>query len=281
MTLGISRHDRDGAGLTYVYPVVSRRSQGLSIGINLNPNKACNFRCIYCQVPGLVRGKAPAIDLDLLERELDGFLGTVLEGDWMERFVPADSRRLNDVAFSGDGEPTSAEDFDTIVLRVGEVLRRRALVGAIELVLITNGSLCSKPAVQRGLEHLRGLNGRVWFKVDAGSDLGLARVNDWQGGLARLEHNLRACAERCPTWIQTCMFALDGEPPSAAERAAYLALLERACLLRLPLEGVLLYGLARTSHQPEAARLGRLDASWLEGLAQEVRELGLVCRVFP
>ena len=46
-------HDRGSAGLTYVYPVISRRSGGLSIGINLNPNNACNWRCIYCQLHAL------------------------------------------------------------------------------------------------------------------------------------------------------------------------------------------------------------------------------------
>ena len=49
--------------MTYVYPVVSRRAGGVSIGINLNPNNACNWRCVYCQVPDLKRGAAPAIEL--------------------------------------------------------------------------------------------------------------------------------------------------------------------------------------------------------------------------
>lgn len=281
MTLGTSRHDRDSAGLTYVYPVVSRRSRGVSIGINLNPNRACNFRCVYCQVPGLVRGRAPEIDLERLAGELDGFLGEVLQGDWMERRVPEDSRHLRDVAFSGDGEPTSAADFDRIVRRVGEVLRGRDLLGRIEVVLITNGSLCHQPAVQRGLEHLRGLGGRVWFKVDAGTDEGLARINGWQGGIERLERNLRSAAERCPTWIQTCAFAFDGAGPGAAEREAYLALLERALADGVPLLGVLLYGLARPSHQPEAPRLSRLAPEELERIAADVRALGLECRVHP
>ena len=281
MALTLQRHDRDSAGLMYVYPVISRRSGGLSVGVNLNPNHACNYRCIYCQVPGLVRGKAPRIDVDRLERELDGFLGTVLQGDWLARNAPEGLRRLNDVAFSGNGEPTSAEAFDGIVSRVIEVLRRRRLLGEIELVLITNGSLATQPAVQRGLELMRGARGQVWFKVDAGTDEGLERINDWKGGVTRLERNLRAAAARCPTWIQTCMFALDGEPPSAADRAAYLALLERAVNDEVPLDGVLLYGLARESHQPEAPRLARLPESWLEALATEIRALNLECRVFP
>ena len=58
MTLGTDDHSRDAAGLKYVYPVVSRRAEGVSVGINLNPNNACNWRCVYCQVPDLVLGAA-------------------------------------------------------------------------------------------------------------------------------------------------------------------------------------------------------------------------------
>jgi hypothetical protein len=85
--------------------------------------------------------------------------------------------------------------------------------------------------------------------------------------------------------VQTFVAAWDGEPPSDAERAAYLALLadvgaalaERGARLA----GVLLYGLARTSHQPEAARITALPAEWLERFADEIRSLGLVVRVSP
>ena len=56
MRLTSKVHDRDVAGLTYVYPVVSRRAGGVSVGINLSPNNACNWRCVYCQVPNLQRG---------------------------------------------------------------------------------------------------------------------------------------------------------------------------------------------------------------------------------
>ena len=79
-TLKVSDHDRDLAGLTYVYPVLSRRAGGVSIGINLNPNNACNWHCAYCQVPDLVRGRAPAIDLARLEAELRGFLADLIHG---------------------------------------------------------------------------------------------------------------------------------------------------------------------------------------------------------
>src|SRR5215831_3276570 len=104
MRLTEKDHDRDSAGLLYVYPVVSRRAGGVSVGINLNPNDACNWRCIYCQVPGLVRGAAPPVDLARLEGELAGFLDSVVNGEWMAQRVPEGSRVLKDVAFSGNGE---------------------------------------------------------------------------------------------------------------------------------------------------------------------------------
>ena len=71
-------HSRFQEGFEYVYPVVSRRAGGVSLGINLNTNNACNWRCIYCQVPDLIRGAPPPVDLDLLKNELSIFLDQIL-----------------------------------------------------------------------------------------------------------------------------------------------------------------------------------------------------------
>jgi wyosine [tRNA(Phe)-imidazoG37] synthetase (radical SAM superfamily) len=281
MRLTFEDHRRDLAGLRYVYPVVSRRARGVSIGINLNPNNACNFRCVYCQVPGLVYGKAPEIDLELLEFELDGFLAWVTTGDFMQRIVPEGARRLNDLAFSGNGEPTGARRFDEIVERVGVLMTKHALVGTTKLVLITNGSLAAQEVVQRGLARMRPLGGEVWFKLDSATDEGLARINDYRGGLAKVRQNLAAAAHACPTWLQTCAFAFDGEPPSETEREAYLDFLRWTRAEALPLEGVLLYGIARPSQQPEAPRLARLSPEWLEAWAERIRAEGFEVRVSP
>ncbi len=45
-----TQHSRSWQSNRYVYPVISRRSKGLSIGVNLNPDKVCNFDCVYCCV---------------------------------------------------------------------------------------------------------------------------------------------------------------------------------------------------------------------------------------
>ncbi|MCH2103049.1 MAG: radical SAM protein [Planctomycetes bacterium] len=276
MRLSISNHDRDLAGLIHVYPVVSRRARGVSIGVNLNPNNACNFRCVYCQVPGLNRGSAPPIDLNLLEAELSAFLEVATQGAWMEECVPEGSRVIRDIAFSGNGEPTSAEPFDDIVTTVAHVADSFGL--EVPLVLITNGSLASSARVQRGLEVLAANNGVAWFKLDRATDEGIREVNDWPGGVDATWKNLKETAARIPTWIQTCMFGRDGSPPSDEEVQAYLDLLARAQAEELPLRGVLLYGLARQSHQPEADSLERLPLEWLESLAARVRALGLECQ---
>ena len=279
MRLTTTDHDRDSAGLAYVYPVVSRRAGGVSIGINLNPNDACNWRCVYCQVPGLVRGNAPPIDLARLERELSGFLDDVLDRGWMEEHVPAGSRVLKDVAFSGNGEPTSSSQFGAAVDLVAGVLRRRGLLGRIELVLITNGSFAHRPDVLAALEAMRDAGGVVWFKVDSATDAGLRRLNDARTGPERQRRNLEIAARACPTWIQTLMLADDGRPPEEDELEAYLDLVRGLVRDAVPVRGVLLYGLARESHQPEAPRLSALPRAWLEAFAERIRAAGLPVEV--
>jgi len=278
-TLTTRNHDRDSAGMTYVYPVLSRRAGGISVGINLNPNNACNWRCVYCQVPNLTRGGPPPIDLEQLEDELRRMLDDILHGDFMLRSAPPEMRRLNDVALSGNGEPTSAPEFSDVVDLIGSVLADFDLIGRIKLVLITNGSLANKPQVQAGLRRMAQLNGEVWFKFDRATRIGLLQVNDTETDPERHFRRLKSVAQLCPTWIQTCMFGLDGAPPAEAEIDAWLAMLARAKAENLPIPGVLLYGLARPSLQAESSRLSRLPEEWLRALAARVEKLGWAVRI--
>src|SRR5438067_12157044 len=103
----------------YVYAVVSRRSKGVSIGLNLNPDKVCNFDCVYCQVDRRTPPVVRDVDVPRLLDELEDMLDLVTTGGLfeMERFrqTPAALRRLNDIAFSGDGEPTTCPEFAEVV----------------------------------------------------------------------------------------------------------------------------------------------------------------------
>jgi wyosine [tRNA(Phe)-imidazoG37] synthetase (radical SAM superfamily) len=274
-------HSRESAGLRYVYPVISRRAGGVSVGINLNTNNACNWRCIYCQVPDLTRGAPPPVDLKLLEKELRGFLHDVLHGDFLAMRVPSDSRRLNDIALSGNGEPTSAREFEQVVDLIGEIRQQAGVPESVKTVLITNGSLMQRKGVLHGVKKLAALNGEVWFKLDRATDAGMRRVNNTRIGMARVRGNLAAAARLCPTWIQTCLFAIDGAGPDEAEQATYADFLRKCKSERIPLQGVLLYGLARQSFQPEAPRLSALPPERLEDFARRIRALGFPVRVTP
>lgn len=282
-------HDRDSAGMTYVYPVVSRRAGGVSVGVNLNPNNACNWACIYCQVPNLARGTAPDIDLRRLETELHTMLADILHGDFMQRRVPEGARRLNDIALSGNGEPTSAREFPQIIESIGRTMADFGLAGpearagaeAVKLVLITNGSFVDRPRVQEGLRKMAGLNGEVWFKFDSATAAGMRSINQTRVTPEKQFMRLGIAAHLCPTWLQTCVFAVDGSPPGAGEQTAYLDAVRRIRREALPVRGVLLYGLARPAMQPQAARLAPLPADWLEGFAERIRAAGLPVRVSP
>lgn len=277
--LNATDHSRDSAGLRYVYPVVSRRAGGVSVGINLNTNNACNWRCIYCQVPGLVRGTAPPLDMALLEQELRGFLHELLHGDFMQRRVPEGVRRINDIALSGNGEPTSAAEFEQVIALIARLKQELQLPAGIKLVLITNGSLIYRDHVQRGLRQMAQANGEVWFKLDRASAAGMQRVNDTRISMDKVRDNLASAIALCPTWLQTCWFALDGEPPSKQDESDYLDFL--AGLLRdgIKPQGVLLYSLARPSLQPEASRLAGLTERQLEAFAERIRALGVLAKV--
>lgn len=273
--LQVSDHSRDSAGCVYVYPVVSRRAGGVSVGINLNPNNACNWRCVYCQVPDLQRGGAPELDLDQMAAELRSLLHDIVHGDFMQTRVPPEARRLNDVAFSGNGEPTSSLQFADCVERVGAVLQEFDLPGKIKLVLITNGSQLDRVQVQTALDRMRELGGEVWFKLDRAPADGFSPVNQIQQKRVQVARRLKLAAQHCPTWIQTCMFAMDNVLPDEAELAAYLAFLQETMDAGVRLEGVLLYGLARPSMQPEASRLLAAPTEWMQQLALRITALGL------
>ncbi|MDQ7010777.1 MAG: radical SAM protein [Mariprofundaceae bacterium] len=273
--LSAYNHDRDTAGLTYVYPVVSRRAGGVSVGVNLNTNHACNWHCVYCQVPDLTRGVAPEINLSLLREELHGFLHELLHGGFMAKRVPEDCRRLCDVAISGNGEPTSCGQFEAVVRLIVETMHQAGVPGDVRLRLITNGSYMHKAHVRQGMQHMAEHHGEVWVKLDAVTPGVIRRINGIKLDNARLRRQIELAASLCPTWIQTCMFAWDGQPPDKAEIVAYLDFLAGLVRDGVAVKGVLLYGLARPSLQPEAGHVSALPEAWMKALAQRIEIAGM------
>ena len=272
--LSTGHHDRAAAGMTYIYPVVSRRAGGVSVGVNLNTNNACNWHCAYCQVPDLVRGVAPEIDLELLRAELTAMLNDIVHGPFMSQCVPEACRSLCDIAISGNGEPTSSAAFDQVVTVLVDVMQQFGLF--VPLRLITNGSYVHKPHVQKGLAYMAKHHGEIWIKVDSVTDAGLQRINGVKLDAERLYRQILAATGVCPTWIQTCMAAWDGQPPTEHELAAYISFLKELKRDEVPIQGVLLYGLARPSLQEEAMHLSALDEVWMQITAERIRQTGFM-----
>jgi len=270
--LSIHDHSRELSGLKYIYSVISRRAGGLSIGVNLNVNNACNWQCIYCEIPNLTRGSPPPIELDVLEDELRFFLHEIIHGDYMEKNVAIEDRHLKDIAFSGNGEPTSAEEFPQVILIVKKILEEFNLLHKIKIRLITNGSLMHKESVLEGIQVLAKMNGEVWFKVDAALEENSQVINQVNIKPQQAIDRLKRCSEICPTFVQTCIFTIDNKEPNNKEIDAYIKLIDSA---KKSIKGVHLYGIARPSMQPEAYRLGRVNINVLENIADQLHNNGI------
>src|SRR5277367_5994167 len=101
---------REFLGNRFVYAVVSSRARGLSIGVNMNPDKRCKFGCEYCEVDRTVPALETALDVDVMAEELQRTLELTRSGELRELHyhhdTPDDLLQLRHVALSGDGEPT-------------------------------------------------------------------------------------------------------------------------------------------------------------------------------
>lgn len=277
--LTITDHSRDIAGLKYVYPVISRRAGGLSIGLNFNTNNACNWRCIYCQVPGLIKGSAPTINLALLKQELSGFLQTVLHGNFYDIYQISEHQRLiKDISISGNGEPTTAANLAQAITIIGAVVEQAQIIEPINTVLITNGSLMHQLKVKQSLKRLKQQGGQVWFKLDSATQEGRLRFNKIILNTERVIDNLITSTTLCPTWLQTCVLSMQGQGITVAESNAYLELLLRI-KKQAVIKGVLLYTMARPSHQLEAKQIKPLSKPALDAFSVEIKRLGYEVKI--
>lgn len=241
-------HPRKYEQNKFVYPVVSRRSRGISIGVNLNPDKVCNFDCIYCQVDRRSESETRFVELDRLLKEIDQMLSFVTSGEIYQdsRFaaLPAYLQRLNDIAFSGDGEPTTFKNFDEIIRRVAD-LKQQHRLPAVKMVLITNASMFHREKVQQGLAILDQHNGEIWAKLDAGTEAYYHLIERTKIPFQRILDNLLQGARIRPLVIQSMFLRVAGAPPTTKEIAAYLSRLNDIQAAGGQLKLVQIYTVAR------------------------------------
>lgn len=280
----IQDHRRQWRHCLYVYPVISRRAGGLSIGVNLNPRRECTYSCVYCQIDRRTPRNLEAVDLELVREELALALRAAKTGDiWAEpRFAdtPESMRRINDVAFSGDGEPTCLTQFDQAV-QIAAQEKRRIGLDEIRIILITNATQLQSPQVERAIDILAVNQGQIWAKLDAGSEEYFRRVNRPQQGqtLEGITENIVFAAKRMPVVIQSLFMRLAGEEPSQDEIQAYIDRLERIVQAGAQIDHIQIHTIARSPAEPFVAYLTEES---LRRIAQQVREsLDVQVRVYP
>ncbi|MBD3672986.1 MAG: radical SAM protein [Planctomycetaceae bacterium] len=265
-------HSRQFEQNRYVYPVLSRRSRGLSLGVNLNPDKICNFDCIYCQVNRRTEAETTFVDLPAVLRELDDLLSLIASGEIYQhpKFanVPDELRRLNDIAFSGDGEPTTYRNFDEIISQVAS-LKKQHQLDDTKLVLITNASMFHRPAVQNGLKLMDENNGEIWAKLDAGTEEYYHFIERTKIPFQQILDNIRDAAKVRPLVIQSLLMRVNDVPPSEAEIAAFCERLNDITSAGGQLKLIQIYTVART---PAESYVSCLEDEEVDRIADTVRE---------
>jgi wyosine [tRNA(Phe)-imidazoG37] synthetase (radical SAM superfamily) len=280
MTLTLhTNHARIFERNRFVYPVLSRRSGGISIGVNLNPDKVCNFDCIYCQVDRRSQSETRFVEIDALLAELTSTLELVASGAIYEtdkfRSVPENLRRLNDIAFSGDGEPTTYKNFDEIMERCAAV-KRAAGLADVKIVLITNASMFHRPHVQRGLELLDRNNGEIWAKLDAGTDEYYHLIERTPIPFRQILDNITAAAKMRPIVIQSLFMRVNGEPPTPAELEAFCDRLNEITAAGGQLKLVQIYTIARRPAESYVAPLANDEVDAIVNLVRERTALNTI-----
>ncbi|HEY7089401.1 MAG TPA: radical SAM protein [Tepidisphaeraceae bacterium] len=269
-------HSRNWQANRYVYPVISRRSKGLSIGVNLNPDKVCNFDCIYCCVDRTVGPTYREVDLSILKDELQHMLELARSGE-LWKIPPFDQtapelRRINDIAFSGDGEPTSFSGFGAACQLAADLLADSGLAGNVKIVVITNATLFHRPAVREALEFLDQHNGEIWAKLEAGTEEYYRRVERTSISLKRVLDNILEAGRVRPIVVQSLFMNVHGEPPSGAEIDAYIARLRELKTSGCQIKLVQVYTVARTTAE---AYVTPLKPQALDAISDAVRAIPL------
>jgi len=266
-----ANHARSFAENKFVYPVLSRRSGGISIGVNLNPDKVCNFDCIYCQVNRVSKSETRFVEVEQLLAELDEMLSLVASGELFrdEKFsaVPPALRRLNDIAFSGDGEPTTYRNFDEIIAACAELKRKHGL-DDVKMVLITNASMFHRPAVERGLAILDANQGEIWAKLEAGTEEYFKLVERTTIPFRQILDNITAAAKVRPLVIQALFMRIHGEASPAAELDAFCDRLKEIVAAGGAIKLVQIYTVAR---QPAESFVAPLADAEVDSIVELVR----------
>ncbi len=260
--------------------MVSQRARGVSIGINVNPDKYCNFKCVYCEVDRDHASPDITVDLDVMSAELKGALERVVGnrlGELPEfSGLPSELLTLKEIALSGDGEPTLSPQFESVLHDV-LCVRARGTMPFFKIVIITNTAGLTLPGIRQALRLLNRAD-EVWVKLDAGTQEYMNRVNGPDITIDAVTENILSIARERPVVVQSLFSSIGGEEPSEGEIAKYVERLKDLKDRGAQISLVQIYSAHRPPHLAECKHL---PLKTLMAIAKQVRSVcGLKAEVF-
>lgn len=263
INLDISSHERLSRYRRFVYPVISRRSAGLSLGINLNPDKKCNFHCVYCQVDRKEKIRDMAVDFQQIRDELVEWLnGMKAEGGTYQ------GHRLKDISIAGDGEPTMVPELPELIREMIQ-LKQDFHLKDTKLVLFSNGIGLNRSDLQTVFPDFFQSDGEIWFKMDYWNEQSLKQINRTAATFDHLLSNLLLLSKQYPIVLQSCFFSWDGQPFSLEYYEKYVSLLKDLKRQGAQFKLIQAYTLAR---QPTDSRAVPWSNDEMDNLAQYLQE---------
>lgn len=189
------RSSRPPGSLVYG-PLVSRRL-GRSLGINFTPSgcRACNFDCVYCEVPRQAWGEPDSF----------GWPTPAQISEALETALPR-CGRLDSITISGAGEPTLHPDFASAVAAV--LVQTRRARPRVPVRILTNGTGAVRPEVRAALDRL----GECIVTLDADPEaINQPQASAPLGGVVQALSLLRRVT------LQSCF--VDGEISNSSDAA--------------------------------------------------------------
>ncbi len=200
-----------------VYAVFSRRTGGLSLGIDPFPDrKYCSFDCPYCEVHPF--NHSARFSSALLERELNGYL---------EAYDFGHGIPIGDICLAGHGEPTLSPELEPALGIMAAARARFWPAGATaadkpKLVIITNATGFADEAVSGVLASYVAAEGlEPWVKLDAGNQGLFERMSGTVLRLDSVAADILRFAKHSPIVVQTMLCAVDGVEPSDSDLDDY------------------------------------------------------------
>ncbi len=274
LSKAFSDHSRLFLNNRYVYPVLSRRSRGISIGINLNPDKLCNFDCIYCQVDRhLPSEENRPVIVEAILKELQEILGSFKNASFYStpqfREIPRDRAVLKDIAFSGDGEPSLFPEIFNLTQEVIS-LKNRLGFSMIKVIMITNATGLVRPETTKAIELIDADGGEIWAKLDAGTPSYFQKVCRTGIDFNKILNHILLTSQKRAIVIQTCLMKIDGAGPTEEEIGAYCRNLNEIQAKGGKLRLVQIYTLAR---KPAEETVQPLENQEVDRIVEKIKYL--------